>query len=172
MVRAPQRGDISDISLLVGRCDETCAGWAPFGWQPPPRVAIEARWRQRLARTDAWARVAIEDGEIIGAVAAERAELCALYVDPEHWCRGIGGTFLHCAERAMQERGVAEAVLWTPERSPARRFYERRGWSADGRRAESALLAMTVVAYAKRLGSAAPAEAVRAGQDRAQVGDV
>jgi len=168
----PEPKDIEAISRLVRRCDEQCGEWAPRCWMPAPRVAIAARWRQRLTRPDLWARLVIEDGGLIGVVACEGACVASLYVEPERSGRGVGSELLRRAERAMLERRVSDAVLWTPERAPGRRFYERRGWRADGRRAVSSLSSLPAVAYVKELRSSAPAEAVRAGENGAQAPDV
>jgi len=62
-----------------------------------------------------------------------RAEVLALYVDPDHWGRGVG-TLLHDAViTALRQRPVASAHLWVLEGNRrAQRFYFRREWRPDG----------------------------------------
>lgn len=63
----------------------------------------------------------------------DTSELFTLYVDPEHQGRGVGFRLLAAAERTMREWGVLEGVLWVLDNNlPARAFYERHGWIADG----------------------------------------
>jgi GNAT superfamily N-acetyltransferase len=62
----------------------------------------------------------------------EAAELLALYVDPEHQVRGVGGALLDAGFARMPQE---LQTLWTLEgNAPARRFYERRGFVLDGTR--------------------------------------
>jgi GNAT superfamily N-acetyltransferase len=62
-------------------------------------------------------------------------ELHAIYVAPEAWSRGLGGTLLGTAVDDLHERGFAPLVLWVIEANVrGRRFYERAGWRADGAR--------------------------------------
>jgi hypothetical protein len=39
-------------------------------------------------------------------------ELCALYVDPEHWGRGMGVAFVSAARHRLIDLGFLSAVLW------------------------------------------------------------
>ena len=59
-------------------------------------------------------------------------ELHGLYVEPDCWGRGIGSALIDEVHRGLDDR-FAEAILWTLEADErTRRFYEHRGWSADG----------------------------------------
>jgi len=61
------------------------------------------------------------------------AEVYAIYVRPDLIGRGIGQRLLDHAVRDLADQGYAEATLWTLATNvPARRFYERAGWRADG----------------------------------------
>jgi ribosomal protein S18 acetylase RimI-like enzyme len=76
----------------------------------------------------------IEDGPD-GQVDPETGEVLAIYVDPHHHGRGAGRALMDTAVAALRERGVAEVRLWVlEENTPARRFYERYGFAADGER--------------------------------------
>ncbi len=60
------------------------------------------------------------------------AELALLYVRPDVWARGVGGRLL---EAGFDRAPAPLQVLWALEgNAAARRFYERRGFRADGAR--------------------------------------
>ena len=61
---------------------------------------------------------------------ATTAELKALYVSPRAWSTGVGGQLLDAGFARLPH---PQQVLWTLEgNTRARRFYERRGFVADG----------------------------------------
>ncbi|MGH8280093.1 MAG: GNAT family N-acetyltransferase [Gammaproteobacteria bacterium] len=65
--------------------------------------------------------------------ASGNGELCALYVDPEWWGRGIGGVLVAAARARLAEQRFREAVLWMLSgNARAQRFYGNNGWLADG----------------------------------------
>jgi ribosomal protein S18 acetylase RimI-like enzyme len=86
--------------------------------------------------------VAAEDGAIRGfaTIAPARdadmpgcGELCALYVDPECWGRGLGRALLAIAQEHLAERGYRQAVLWLLAGNiRAERLYRAGGWEPDG----------------------------------------
>ena len=57
----------------------------------------------------------------------------AVFVDPDHWRRGIARRMLDAAEAAMLAAGHDRAQLWTLEGSPAEQLYTALGWRRDGR---------------------------------------
>jgi len=60
-------------------------------------------------------------------------EVLAIYVDPAHQRGGAGRVLLGAAVAALRERGAGEIRLWVLARNaPARRFYQRYGFVADG----------------------------------------
>ena len=60
-------------------------------------------------------------------------ELCALYVDPQHWGQGIGVALVSAARAQMLEHGFLHAILWVLTGNVrAERFYQNDGWAADG----------------------------------------
>jgi GNAT superfamily N-acetyltransferase len=79
------------------------------------------------------------------------AHVSAVFVDPERWREGIAAALLDAAELAMREAGYRTARLFTPEGSPAERFYGARGWRATGERDWLEELGLNVVAYTKPL---------------------
>ena len=78
--------------------------------------------------------VAMEDGKIIGGLGViendfhDRKDLapnvCAVYVEPEHRCRGLAGELLGRVCRDMKALGFEKLYLVTDHTS----FYERYGW--------------------------------------------
>lgn len=89
-----------------------------------------------------WTIVAQEDEAIIGlatTMPSQEAnlpgygELCALYVDPEHWNRGVGVRLISAARNRLFGLGFRHACLWILEgNTRAARFYENDGWKSDG----------------------------------------
>ena len=77
---------------------------------------------------------ALEDGEIVGGVGVIendfhgrkdlRPNVCAVYVEPEHRCRGLAGALLDRVCRDMKGRGLEKLYLVTGHVC----FYERYGW--------------------------------------------
>lgn len=88
--------------------------------------------------------VAVVDAAIRGFVttaaspdedAAGLGQLCALYVDPQAWNRGVGRALLAEARTRLSSQGFAEAVLWVlVGNERAQRFYQADGWRSDGQR--------------------------------------
>ncbi|MDT0610775.1 GNAT family N-acetyltransferase [Streptomyces lancefieldiae] len=76
-------------------------------------------------------------GEVVGVMVLEGEELSQLYLAPGRRGRGIGDRFVALAK----ERRAEGLSLWTFQvNAPARRFYERHGFTAvewtDGARNE------------------------------------
>jgi len=85
------------------------------------------------------------EGRVVGLACEGRArdddmavgtgELYALYVDPGSWGQGHGRELDAAARAHLRGALFTGAVLWVLEaNSPARGFYERCGWVADGTR--------------------------------------
>ena len=107
--------------------------------------------------------VAVADGLILGFATTmpsrdqdlpEHAELCALYVDPEHWGRGIGVALVSAARDHLHELGFRQALLWVlVGNARAERFYQADRWAPDGTRRTDLVWGISVdeVRYQRRL---------------------
>jgi GNAT superfamily N-acetyltransferase len=108
----------------------------------------EARARRytfgRTDRSSPQTIVATEGDEILGFATvspsrdpdtAELGELCALYVEPDHWDRRVGVALVQVARRRLVQLGFTEAILWVlVGNDRATRFYQKDGWCLDGTR--------------------------------------
>jgi GNAT superfamily N-acetyltransferase len=143
-LRELKSSDASAIAELIGACDEASREWRP-GWVPPTEAEERAKWQRRLAEPSWWARGAVDsDARLVGFVATREARdeggspidvtgyVAAVFVLPSRWRRGIATALMELAEGAMLDRDWQSARLWVPELAPARRLYERLGWSPDG----------------------------------------
>jgi GNAT superfamily N-acetyltransferase len=101
------------------------------------------RWLRSLADiTQIETYVAEEDGSILGwigfghnreGMGLETGEVHGLYVDPDHWDKGIGVALLAAAEEHLTGAGFLQAIVWTlAENTRARGLYEASGWTFDG----------------------------------------
>jgi GNAT superfamily N-acetyltransferase len=80
--------------------------------------------------------------------------LGALYVDPDHWSRGIGRALLHAARARLVKLGCDQAILWVlAGNTRAQRFYEQNGWVSDGQQRQEVVWGIAVedVRYRCRL---------------------
>ena len=109
-----------------------------------------AHWEWLLGSqpTNWGALVAIRSGAIVGLVEWELGvdadtsvgEIHAIHVAVEERSRGVGRRLLNGSMRALRAHGLRRTILWVVEdNSPARAFYERRGWAWDGTRLERPL---------------------------------
>jgi GNAT superfamily N-acetyltransferase len=98
--------------------------------------------------------VAEESGLIIGfastmpsreADLTKHGELCALYVDPEHWGHGFGASLVTAARRHLFTTGSLQAYLWILlGNDRAERFYRKDGWISDGVKKTDVVWGLTV----------------------------
>ena len=86
--------------------------------------------------------VAIEADTVLGFAtlspardsdAAGHGELCALYVEPDCWGRGIGEALASAARDDLYRLGFRQAILWVVTgNARAQQFYRADGWTCDG----------------------------------------
>jgi len=61
-------------------------------------------------------------------------ELYRIYVNPKTTHRGIGSLLMEHALKRLNKKGYRTAILWVlSSNTPARKFYEHRGWKMDGK---------------------------------------
>ncbi len=151
-----RRANLDDLDALLANVQagfDSYAAFAPVGWQPPTVPADRDRSAELLADPATWALIALADGDPAGHIAffpgRERpagearsrwkaravvpglAHLWQLFVLPEWWGRGVAPLLHEAAIAEMQAQDYQSARLFTPSgHARARRFYERRGWSA------------------------------------------
>ncbi len=127
------------------------------GIVPDPYLrSLDDQYEQRLARTrqrlsdggsPASTLVATVDGAVAGfavygpyrreddTLDPVDGEVMAIYVHPDHQGRGAGRGLMDAAVAALRAAGRGAVRLWVLEENhPARRFYERYGFTADGTR--------------------------------------
>lgn len=165
-IREPATEDARGMAKLMVRGNSTYRDWAPRFWQPPGFDRTRAQWHLRLRESDRWSRIVLDADRNLVALASWRparehgdegqelpgvAYVSHLYVEPSRWGRGIARGLLELAEEAMRNRDFVRALLWTPTAAPARGFYERCGWTFDGRERWSTELHLPMVGYEKAL---------------------
>jgi ribosomal protein S18 acetylase RimI-like enzyme len=75
----------------------------------------------------------------------DHGELCALYVDPAQWGRGIGAALVTAARARLFELGFRKAFLWVvADNVRAERFYQMDRWASDGVSRTDSVWAVTV----------------------------
>lgn len=115
------------------------------------------------ARPRTW--VAVEADAILGFAtispardtdAAGRGELCALYVEPDCWGRGVGRALASAARGELCRLGFTAAILWmVAGNARAEQFYRSDGWTPDGSHRARQIwnVAVDTVRYGRVLGS-------------------
>lgn len=138
------------------------------------RFSYERRlpvWRARLEEQTAEARawVALRHDVVVGYVyagpsrdpdadPARTGEIYDLYVVAEHWRGGLGRMLMSAAVEALRSTGRCRVTLWVIDgNARARRFYESRGFAADGAR-RTAPSGVEEIRYGADVGQ--PSEAV------------
>jgi L-amino acid N-acyltransferase YncA len=112
-------------------------------------LTVEQRlpgWTRRLSSPDDATRtfVVSADGQVMGWCmvgtcrdedmdAATTGELLAIYMHPAQTSKGYGGLLMRQALDSLREMGYTWATLWVLETNTrTRRWYESKGWRADG----------------------------------------
>jgi GNAT superfamily N-acetyltransferase len=110
--------DIADIHIAARR--------EAMPWLPVLHTDAETReWVATVVLPGQEVWIAEIDGQVVGYLARDGAELNDLYVRPGYQGRGIGAALLALA----MERSPGELLLWAFQRNAgARRFYERHGF--------------------------------------------
>jgi ribosomal protein S18 acetylase RimI-like enzyme len=139
-------------------------------WATPGRTLEHelAYVRGYFERPETVVTLAEQDGELAGVVSFEpsliRGEPVAdartgyvrlLAVDPDLWGTGLASELMAQARSEMAGDGFDRAYLWCgASNARARRFYEREGWTLDGREREHADWGR-MISYQRRISDAA-----------------
>lgn len=101
----------------------------------------ESLWSRSLSAAAAsYVGAEDADGRLVGFVGFQLTDggsgyISSLYVSPGAQGGGYGRRLLARAEEELKALGATAARLWVFEQNaPSRRFYERSGWTLDGRR--------------------------------------
>ncbi len=165
LVREPREADaeaLVDVHERCWRISHAANGADPSWVLGRPRAERVEQWRG-FARGEGFPMLVAEaDGAVLGFVAfgASRdedappgtGEVVAIYVDPDHQGRGVGGALLERAVDGMRARGFRRATLWTLRQSPqSNGFYAAHGWRRDGAEKDDRELGSVEVRYEREL---------------------
>jgi GNAT superfamily N-acetyltransferase len=151
-----RRATLDDLDILVADVQagfDSYTEFAPPGWEPPDMHRDRYMTAQLLVDPATWGLIAEVDDAPVGHIAffpaRERplhgssvdwrtrplipalAHLWQLFILPDWWGRGIAPILHDAATAEMRSRGFKRVRLYTPSsHARARRFYERRGWTA------------------------------------------
>ncbi len=103
----------------------------------------EGVWRQRLEHGAPGIWVIEEHGNVLGWISAgpsrdtnalaSTSELWAIYVDPNHWRRGVGQRLWDEVENQLRGSGFSDVTLWVFQHNAgAQAFYRSNGFVVDG----------------------------------------
>lgn len=128
----PARADDLETLLSIQR-DAAVTAFAHVFDQtlyPFPSDDIREVWRETLADPDVEVYLAERAGEPVASVSVGDCVLRTLYVVPAGQGTGVGSALHDFALERLRALGCSTATLWTLEENwPARRFYEKRGWT-------------------------------------------
>ena len=114
---------------------EEMARWFHEKWGIPLEAYLESMEEclEKKSGVPQW-YVAVEDGKMVGGLGViendfhDRKDLapnvCAVYVEEEHRCKGIAGQLLNFVCEDMRQFGIEPLYLVTDHTG----FYERYGW--------------------------------------------
>lgn len=104
----------------------------------PPLEAAKAVLLDSLRKERSTFVVAAHESAVIGFATAEPttsaqvAEVRFVGVDPDYWGSGVGGTVMARLRDELASAGFLSAQLLVyADNAPARRLYERMGWTWD-----------------------------------------
>ena len=112
----------------------TAANWFNSKWGVPTEAYLECMEAYLNRETELGWFLCLDDGAIVGGLGViendfhDRKDLtpnvCAVYTEESHRCRGIAGALLNMAVEDLRGKGIFPAYLVTDHTG----FYERYGW--------------------------------------------
>ena len=113
---------------------ETAAAWFSSKWRVPKEAYMECMRAYLDGNTELGWYLCLCDEQIVGGLGViendfhNRKDLtpnvCAVYTEEEHRCRGIAGKLLNMAVDELKSKGISPVYLLTDHDS----FYERYSW--------------------------------------------
>ncbi len=131
---------VEDISRIYARSwKKSYRGIIPDDYL---NALSETRWSQRLMKDADCLMLAVEDETPVGGAtycpARDMAmsgwgEIVSLYLLPSHTEKGIGTMLFQGVMDELKRLGLSRMYLWVLEENrPARAFYEKNGFQANG----------------------------------------
>jgi ribosomal protein S18 acetylase RimI-like enzyme len=112
----------------------------PQDLHPFPRAAIVRRWLAEIADPGTQVYVFTDDGGSVTGFAATRSEeLLHFGTAPATWGSGLASSLHDAVLATFAEAGIGPLIRLHvfDANARARRFYEKHGWRATGRRSRS-----------------------------------
>ena len=113
---------------------QTAAEWFHDKWNVPTEAYLECMEDYLSGKTEYGWYLCLDGDAIVGGLGVidndfhDREDLtpnvCALYVEEDHRCRGIAGKLLDFVVEDCRRQGISPVYLFTDHDS----FYERYGW--------------------------------------------
>ena len=113
---------------------DKAAAWFNSKWGVPKEAYVACMEAYLGNQTELGWFLCLDGGEIVGGLGViendfhDRPDLtpnvCAVYTEESHRCRGIAGNLLNMAVEDLRDKGISPAYLVTDHTS----FYERYGW--------------------------------------------
>ena len=110
------------------------ADWFHSKWGVPKEAYLECMEAYLQRKTELGWFLCLDGGRIVGGLGViendfhDRPDLtpnvCAVYTEESHRCRGIAGALLNMAVEELRSKGISPAYLVTDHTG----FYERYGW--------------------------------------------
>ena len=123
-----------DIYLSYFVAIITAVGWFHSKWGVPKEAYLECMEAYLHGDTELGWFLCLAEGRIVGGLGViendfhDRKDLtpnvCAVYTEESHRCRGIAGKLLNMAVEDLRAKGISPAYLVTDHTG----FYERYGW--------------------------------------------
>ena len=121
---------LREIPLMA----DSAADWFSSKWRIPKEAYLTCMDAYLRNETEYGWYLCLENGKIIGGLGViendfhQRKDLtpniCAVFTEEAHRCRGIAGRLLHMAVEDLRKKGISPVYLLTDHTG----FYERYGW--------------------------------------------
>ena len=113
---------------------DSAAAWFHSKWGVPEEAYLECMEAYLGQETELGWYLCLDGAQIVGGLGViendfhDRKDLtpnvCAVYTEEAHRCRGIAGNLLNMAVEELRKKGISPAYLVTDHTG----FYERYGW--------------------------------------------